>query len=327
MAVQGAHRQRNAAAISAARGEAAKHEQVAARAPCRPIPGAALRVVLCCAARAACHRPLLRPGPAPCPSPARLAPWHCSTWRALAPLPPSPPSQEYQEAISAAATAKGRDKVLLESKASKARSALDAAMDRAASIEAAPLPKVEVGSFEEVLMRMSASEGDELNAWSQVMFVVRRAPRGQRGGRQGVHGARVEHSAAQPGTAQSRGQPSVWSQSGLLGTARCGGAEPDGLLLLPIAHRRLAGCCRRRWRAGTRRRSCRRRQRPRRANEGARVGQRHTVTYPCLAGRGVQGSVGERSHGPSRPTVVGAWLAAAAGAGHCVVGHAGLPAG
>lgn len=30
----------------------------------------------------------------------------------------------------------------------------------------------QVGSFEEVLMRMSASEGSELAAWSQVMFVA-----------------------------------------------------------------------------------------------------------------------------------------------------------
>jgi hypothetical protein len=31
---------------------------------------------------------------------------------------------------------------------------------------------VQVGSFEEVLVRMSASEGSELAAWSQVMFVA-----------------------------------------------------------------------------------------------------------------------------------------------------------
>lgn len=31
---------------------------------------------------------------------------------------------------------------------------------------------LQVGSFEEVLMRMSASEGSELAAWSQVMFVA-----------------------------------------------------------------------------------------------------------------------------------------------------------
>jgi hypothetical protein len=31
---------------------------------------------------------------------------------------------------------------------------------------------MQVGSFEEVLMRMSASEGTELAAWSQVMFVA-----------------------------------------------------------------------------------------------------------------------------------------------------------
>jgi hypothetical protein len=39
-------------------------------------------------------------------------------------------------------------------------------------VERAPLPKVEVGSFEEVIMRMTASEGDEVAAWSQVMFVA-----------------------------------------------------------------------------------------------------------------------------------------------------------
>jgi hypothetical protein len=31
---------------------------------------------------------------------------------------------------------------------------------------------LQVGSFEEVLMRMTASEGSELAAWSQVMFVA-----------------------------------------------------------------------------------------------------------------------------------------------------------
>ena len=106
VAVAGAHRQRNAAAIGAARDEAARHEAA------------------------------------------------------------------YQEALNAAAAAKGRDKAVLESKAAKARAALDAALGRAAGAEAAPLPKVEVGSLEEVLTRMSASEGDELAAWSQVMFVA-----------------------------------------------------------------------------------------------------------------------------------------------------------
>lgn len=49
--------------------------------------------------------------------------------------------------MNAAAAAKGRDKVVLESKAAKARQALDGALERAASIEAAPLPKIEVGGL------------------------------------------------------------------------------------------------------------------------------------------------------------------------------------
>lgn len=68
--------------------------------------------------------------------------------------------------------AQGRSKVVLEAKAAKARSKLDGAMDKASAIETAPLPKIEVGSFEEVITRMTASEGDELAAWSQVMFVA-----------------------------------------------------------------------------------------------------------------------------------------------------------
>lgn len=35
-----------------------------------------------------------------------------------------------------------------------------------------PVCCLQVGSFEEVLMRMTASEGSELAAWSQVMFVA-----------------------------------------------------------------------------------------------------------------------------------------------------------
>ncbi len=35
-----------------------------------------------------------------------------------------------------------------------------------------PFPTYQVGSFEEVVMRMTASAGNELAAWSQVMFVA-----------------------------------------------------------------------------------------------------------------------------------------------------------
>ena len=34
------------------------------------------------------------------------------------------------------------------------------------------MPKIEVGSFEEVIMRMTASKEGELASWSQVMFVA-----------------------------------------------------------------------------------------------------------------------------------------------------------
>ena len=34
------------------------------------------------------------------------------------------------------------------------------------------MPKIEVGSFEEVMMRMTASSGEDLASWSQVMFVA-----------------------------------------------------------------------------------------------------------------------------------------------------------
>eukprot|EP00879_Flechtneria_rotunda_P004541 GHRR01004796.1.p1 GENE.GHRR01004796.1~~GHRR01004796.1.p1 ORF type:complete len:408 (+),score=136.00 GHRR01004796.1:163-1386(+) len=79
---------------------------------------------------------------------------------------------EYQQAMTEADSAGGRDKALLEAKAGKVKSKLDDALSKASAIQVAPLPKIEVGSFEEVLMRMSASEGSELSAWSQVMFVA-----------------------------------------------------------------------------------------------------------------------------------------------------------
>ncbi|KXZ49113.1 hypothetical protein GPECTOR_23g43 [Gonium pectorale] len=68
--------------------------------------------------------------------------------------------------------ASGRERSGLESKLAKARMKLDAAKEKLESAERAPLPKVEVGSFEEVVMRMTASSGNELAAWSQVMFVA-----------------------------------------------------------------------------------------------------------------------------------------------------------
>ncbi|PNW73271.1 hypothetical protein CHLRE_14g625750v5 [Chlamydomonas reinhardtii] len=70
------------------------------------------------------------------------------------------------------AAANGRERGGLESRLAKARVKLEAARDKVESVERAPLPKVEVGSFEEVVMRMTASAGNELAAWSQVMFVA-----------------------------------------------------------------------------------------------------------------------------------------------------------
>lgn len=52
---------------------------------------------------------------------------------------------------------------------------------------------LQVGSFEEVLMRMTASEGSELAAWSQVMFV---APGLLQQANQGPGGRLLEASAA-----------------------------------------------------------------------------------------------------------------------------------
>ncbi len=69
-------------------------------------------------------------------------------------------------------SATGREKSSLESRASKAKQKADAAKDKADSVERAPMPKIEVGSFEEVMMRMTASAGDDLASWSQVMFVA-----------------------------------------------------------------------------------------------------------------------------------------------------------
>lgn len=51
----------------------------------------------------------------------------------------------------------------------------------------------QVGSFEEVLMRMTASEGSELAAWSQVMFV---APGLLQAANQGPGGRLLEPVAA-----------------------------------------------------------------------------------------------------------------------------------
>ncbi|WIA13520.1 hypothetical protein OEZ85_007093 [Tetradesmus obliquus] len=80
--------------------------------------------------------------------------------------------EEYAATLKEVDGAAGRDRSLLEAKAGKVKAKLDDALSKASAIEVAPMPKIEVGSFEEVLMRMSASEGGELAAWSQVMFVA-----------------------------------------------------------------------------------------------------------------------------------------------------------
>jgi hypothetical protein len=70
-------------------------------------------------------------------------------------------------------SATGKEKSSLEAKAAKAKQKADAARTKAVNVERAPMPKVEVGSFEEVMQRMSsAATGEELSAWSQVMFVA-----------------------------------------------------------------------------------------------------------------------------------------------------------
>lgn len=105
---------------------------------------------------------------------------------------------EYQAVMREAEEASGRDKSVLEAKAGKVKTKLDDALTKVSAIEVAPLPKVEVGSFEEVLMRMTASEGSELAAWSQVMFV---APGLLQQANQGPGGRLLEASAAPAGSA------------------------------------------------------------------------------------------------------------------------------
>jgi len=80
--------------------------------------------------------------------------------------------EEYNQVQVQANSATGREKTSLEARASKAKAKMDSAKVKAESVERAPLPKVEVGSFEEVMMRMTASSGNELAAWGQVMFVA-----------------------------------------------------------------------------------------------------------------------------------------------------------
>ncbi|GLI67634.1 hypothetical protein VaNZ11_011882 [Volvox africanus] len=79
---------------------------------------------------------------------------------------------DFEQIITQLDVASGRERSGLESKLAKARAKLEAAREKVESVERAPLPKVEVGSFEEVVMRMTASSGNELAAWSQVMFVA-----------------------------------------------------------------------------------------------------------------------------------------------------------
>lgn len=62
----------------------------------------------------------------------------------------------------------GGDKAKAEAAAAAARQRLDAALSKAAAVASAPAPKVEVGSLEEVISRMGASDGSELAAWAQV---------------------------------------------------------------------------------------------------------------------------------------------------------------
>lgn len=74
-------------------------------------------------------------------------------------------SQQYEKADE-------RQKKGLQSKTEKAKQKLDIALEKAQSVERAPLPKIEVGSFEEVMMRMATSAGKDLEEWSQIMFVA-----------------------------------------------------------------------------------------------------------------------------------------------------------
>jgi len=75
-------------------------------------------------------------------------------------------------AAAAAKAAPAGRRPALEAEAEGARERARGALDKAAAVERAPLPKVEVGSLEEVLLRMSTSRGSELAAWSQCMFVA-----------------------------------------------------------------------------------------------------------------------------------------------------------
>uniref|UniRef100_A0A7S3VHL0 Tic22-like family protein n=1 Tax=Dunaliella tertiolecta TaxID=3047 RepID=A0A7S3VHL0_DUNTE len=79
---------------------------------------------------------------------------------------------DFNQVAVQANSASGREKAALESRAAKAKAKYDAAREKAEAVERAPLPKIEVGSFEEVMMRMTGSSGNELAAWSQVMFVA-----------------------------------------------------------------------------------------------------------------------------------------------------------
>lgn len=81
-------------------------------------------------------------------------------------------TDEYNQVQVQANSATGREKSSLESRANKAKQKADQAKEKADSVEKAPMPKIEVGSFEEVMMRMTASSGDDLASWSQVMFVA-----------------------------------------------------------------------------------------------------------------------------------------------------------
>eukprot|EP00798_Chlamydomonas_sp_ICE-L_P003933 gene3933-14010_t len=79
---------------------------------------------------------------------------------------------EYNQVAGQAVKAKGREKSSLESRTGKAKQKMELAKDKAESVEKAPMPKIEVGSFEEVIMRMTGSSGEEQASWSQVMFVA-----------------------------------------------------------------------------------------------------------------------------------------------------------
>lgn len=79
---------------------------------------------------------------------------------------------EYQNILQQVEKGDERQKKNLQGKADKVKQKLDQAMEKLSSVEKAPLPKIEVGSFEEVMMRMTASTGKDLEEWSQIMFVA-----------------------------------------------------------------------------------------------------------------------------------------------------------